>query len=162
MKSRKCFRLVTFLVLLALLVAACAPTPEPEVQAGGQDVNLRAHLVRLIRKASLEPWQKPWQNLRSTRETELTNEYPLHCVTAWLGNTPKVATAHYLQVTEEHFTKAVAGVVQQVVPQRAACDSKRKQTLSENPEKTRGNAVFPTFPDAFQHAQEDSNLRPTD
>ena len=45
------------------------------------------------------------QNLRSSRETELAREYPLQTVTAWLGNTSKVALENDLQVRDEDFTK---------------------------------------------------------
>ena len=71
-------------------------------------VNLRTQLLRIIRRAGLEPWPKLWQNLRSTRQTELAETWPLHVVCAWIGNTQAVAAKHYLQVTEEHFQQAVA------------------------------------------------------
>jgi hypothetical protein len=48
-------------------------------------------------------------NLRSTRETELVEKFPMHVVTAWLGNSPDIAKKHYLQLTEEHFQRAVGG-----------------------------------------------------
>ena len=48
------------------------------------------------------------QNLRTTRETELMEEYPYHTVVAWFGHSEKVARKHYLQVTDTHFEKAVA------------------------------------------------------
>ena len=51
-------------------------------------------------------WEKPWQNMRSTRETELTETHPAHVVCAWIGNSEAVAAKHYLQVTSEHFQKA--------------------------------------------------------
>ena len=44
------------------------------------DVNLRTQLERIIRKAGLEPWGKPWQNCRSTRATELEGRFPSHVV----------------------------------------------------------------------------------
>ena len=50
-----------------------------------------------------QPWPKLFQNLRSARETELTERFPLHVVTAWIGNSELVARRHYLQVTDEHF-----------------------------------------------------------
>jgi len=88
-------------------------------------VNLRTQLHRIIRRAGLEPWPKAWQNLRSTRETELYGEgHPLQDVAAWLGNSPRVAAQHYLQVRPESFSrvnakaragaKAVQNPVQQV------------------------------------------------
>lgn len=69
--------------------------------------NLRTQLERIIRRAGLEPWAKPFQNLRSTRETELAETFPIHVVCAWIGNTEAVARKHYLQVTDEHFNAAV-------------------------------------------------------
>ena len=42
-----------------------------------------------------------------TRQTELTEEYPVQVVCAWVGNTEKVARKHYLQITDAHFAKAV-------------------------------------------------------
>ena len=46
--------------------------------------------------------------LCSSRETELAAEYPLHVVTAWLGNTPKIAMKHYLMVTDSDYELAAA------------------------------------------------------
>jgi integrase len=70
------------------------------------NINLRTQLHRIIRKAGLTPWPRTFQNLRSTRETELTKSFPLHVVVAWIGNTPKVAQDHYLQVRDEDFEQA--------------------------------------------------------
>jgi len=47
-----------------------------------------------------------FQNLRATRESELAATYPLHVVTAWIGNTARIAERHYLQVPDEFFEKA--------------------------------------------------------
>ena len=69
--------------------------------------NLRTQLQRIIKKAGVKPWPKLWQNLRSSRETELVERFPIQVVTAWLGNTPAVAMKHYLQVTDEHWKRAV-------------------------------------------------------
>ena len=73
------------------------------------NTNLRTQLHRIIRRAGLEPWPKPFQNLRSTRETELVEQYPMHVVCKWIGNSQPVATEHYLQLTDEHFDRAVRG-----------------------------------------------------
>jgi hypothetical protein len=71
-----------------------------------QNSNLRTSLERIICKAQLKPWPKLFQNLRSSRETELTQKFPLHVVCAWMGNSQLVAAKHYLQVTDEHFRAA--------------------------------------------------------
>ncbi|MFA9480439.1 tyrosine-type recombinase/integrase, partial [Phycisphaerales bacterium AB-hyl4] len=69
--------------------------------------NLRTQLQRIIKRAGLEPWPKLFQNMRSTRETELAEQFPLHVVCRWIGNTEMVATKFYLQFTDEHFERAV-------------------------------------------------------
>jgi len=71
--------------------------------------NLRTHLQRIIKRAGMQPWPKLWQNLRSTRETELLDSFPISAVCKWIGNSEAVARKHYLQTTEEHFAKAVGG-----------------------------------------------------
>jgi len=76
--------------------------------------NLRTQLCRIIKRAGLAPWPKLFQNLRSTRETELTDKHPLHVVCAWIGNSQPIAAKHYLQVTEAHFAEAVQNPVQYV------------------------------------------------
>jgi glutamate synthase domain-containing protein 2 len=84
------------------------------------------------------PWPKPWQNLRSSRETELTEDFPLHVVTAWSGNTEAVAKRHYLQVTEDHFSKAAksgaesgAVAVQKAVQQPAMSSGSESQETKQ-------------------------------
>jgi integrase len=70
------------------------------------NTNLRTQLQRIIRRAGLTSWPKLWQNLRSTRETELAESFPIHVVCAWIGNSQKVAAKHYLQVRDTDFEKA--------------------------------------------------------
>ena len=76
------------------------------------NANLRTQLTRIIKRAGLMPWPKLFQNLRSTRETELAETFPMQVVCAWIGNSQSVAAKHYLQVTEDHFRKAVQNPVQ--------------------------------------------------
>ena len=71
------------------------------------NANLRTQLLRIIGRAGLKSWPKLFQNLRSSRETELAEALPLHVVCSWLGNTALVAAKHYLQVTDDHFAQAV-------------------------------------------------------
>ena len=70
--------------------------------------NLRTTFDKIIKRAGLNPWPKPFQNLRSTRETELMETYPAHVVVSWIGHSEAVARKHYLQTTDLHFEKAVA------------------------------------------------------
>jgi len=68
--------------------------------------NLGTLLKKIMKRNGIHVWPKPFQNLRSTRETELVKEYSIHVVCSWLGNSPKVATEHYLQVTDSDFQRA--------------------------------------------------------
>ncbi len=69
--------------------------------------NLRTQMQRIIKRAGVKPWPRLFHNLRSTRQTELSEKFPSHVVCAWLGNSRAVAQDHYLQVTDAHFARAV-------------------------------------------------------
>ncbi len=87
-----------------------------------------------VHRAGLdEPWPRLFHNLRASRETELAADFPLHVVTAWLGNTPKIALKHYLMVAESDFAKAVAGAAQNPAQyvQEMACKARNQET--QNP-----------------------------
>ena len=62
-----------------------------------------------MNRAGLPPWLRLSHALRASRETELVQDYPVQCVTARLGNTPRIALKPYLKVAEEHFEKAASG-----------------------------------------------------
>ena len=53
-------------------------------------------------------WEKPFQNMRSSRATELIAIYPAHVVNAIMGHTEAVAMAHYRQVLDSDFEKLSA------------------------------------------------------
>ena len=73
---------------------------------GWRKCNLRTHFERLVKRAGLVPWPRLFHSLRGSRETELARDYPLHVVTDWLGNTPKIALKHYLMVTDADYERA--------------------------------------------------------
>jgi len=76
------------------------------------NANLRTQFSRIIRRAGLKQWPRLFHNLRATRQTELSAEFPLHVVCEWLGNSGVIAQEHYLRVTEADFGRAVRNVVQ--------------------------------------------------
>jgi len=95
--------------------------------------NLRTQLLRIIQRAGLEPWPKIFQNLRSSRETELAQQFPMHVVCSWIGNSEPVAAKHYLQVTDAHYEQAVGEAAQkaaQYSPEKA-CKGQKQET--QNP-----------------------------
>ena len=76
---------------------------------GWISTNIRTVFEKLIRKAGLKQWPKVFHALRASCETDLMQYHPIHVVTAWIGNTPKIALGHYLQTLDADFTKAVRG-----------------------------------------------------
>jgi len=59
--------------------------------------NLRTQLGRIIEKAGIVPWQKPFVNLRASCRTDLEERFPSHVIDSWMGHSTKVAKAHYRQ-----------------------------------------------------------------
>lgn len=68
--------------------------------------NLRTQFEKIIGRAGLKPWPKLFHNLRASRESELVEEYPLHVVCDWIGNSRVIAKTHYLMTRDEHFLRA--------------------------------------------------------
>jgi len=68
---------------------------------------MRTTFLKIIRRAGLTSWPKPFHNMRSSSETDLAGREPLHLVTAWIDNTPRIALGHYLQTNDADFEKAL-------------------------------------------------------
>jgi hypothetical protein len=133
--------------------------------------NLRTHFGRIIRKAGLEVWPKPWHNLRATRQTELAERYPIHVVCQWIGNSRAVAQEHYLQVTDAHFAHAVAeplkkqpgakGAAQNPAQYPAESSRTERETVGA---ATQNRSDFPSDSEAYdsvrnsEYPRQDSNL----
>ncbi len=95
------------------------------------NANLRTQFERIIIRSGLEPWEKLFQNLRSTWQTEFIDQrLKLHVVCAWMGNTPKIANRHYLQITESDFEAALATNLHQ--PLQTDADTSCQGTTGEN------------------------------
>jgi integrase len=73
--------------------------------------NIGTQMSRIIEAAGITNWERPFQNLRSTRSTELARkgiEIQNYC--RWLGHSPKVALEHYLQVQARDFDRAATEI----------------------------------------------------
>ena len=145
------------------------PLSAPIIHADkGDRVNWRQTFQKIVERAGVKPWPKLFQALRATRETELAAVLPLHVVTAWCGNTPKVALGHYLMTTDDHFEQASSLDVRlKRATEKPARNPARHTSESGS---TGGNAKdapleTPKDSDEFQlvpigeHPRQDSNLR---
>ena len=81
------------------------------------NANLRTQLVRIIKRAGVEVWDKVFTNLRATRASELVEIFPAHVSAAWLGHSMEIARKHYLMTTDEHFAKATGKAAQKAAQQ---------------------------------------------
>ncbi|MCL2745390.1 MAG: tyrosine-type recombinase/integrase [Planctomycetaceae bacterium] len=94
---------------------------------------------RVAKIAGVPMWQKPMQNLRSTRSTEIAAEFPVHVEEAWLGHSVKIAKEHYIQKNEEalkpFFDRAISGTSRQggqkVAEFSGGSGNSRKKPVSE-------------------------------
>ncbi len=140
------------------------------------DQNMRTTFTKIIKRAGLVPWPKPFQNLRATRETELMETHPAHVVVSWIGHSETVARKHYLQTTDAHFQQAVSRKPDPVAVQQAdsssepnvlvavqvageACNQERIQEPTEQTDTTE-NVVFCTSTE-FSASLPDEENNPT-
>jgi integrase len=96
--------------LKSLLLQAFEQAPEGEVYVlpKFRTENPRTQFGRYLEKAGIPIWQKPFQNCRSTRETELfkLTGGNIKAVCTWIGNTETVALKHYAQITDADVRQA--------------------------------------------------------
>jgi len=74
--------------------------------ARGENANLRTRFEKIIFRAGLEKWEKLFQNLRSSAATDILNEFGEIAEAEWVGHSPAIAKAHYLQITPETLERA--------------------------------------------------------
>lgn len=127
--------------------------------------NLRTRMMRAIRRAGLKPWPRVFHNLRASCQTDLEQQFPSYVVCEWLGNSERVARAHYLQVTDDHFRRAGEALQKalQQVTERTETDGTDGNVTEHDPQ------YFPSIPavrdDASpfpskRHSRQGSNLQP--
>src|SRR5262245_16562579 len=126
---------------------------------GWKNCNLRTAFEKLVTRAGLEPWPRLFHNLRSSRETELLEEFPVHVVALWMGHDAKVSLKHYAQTTEDHFDRAAGGAesgapeAQEPAQQSAAKNRTEWKSSSEN---ANGEAVTASQCDSLRHTEQSS------
>lgn len=73
---------------------------------------LGIQMGRIIARAGIADWVRPFLNLRSTRSTELARRgIPINDFCRWLGHTPKVALEFYAQALADSCDRAAAEIV---------------------------------------------------
>ena len=104
-------------------------------------VNLRKGLTLLLRKAGVTPWPRLFHNLRASRQTELAATFPSHVVCAWIGNSERIAAAHYLQVTDADFEKATSERGKESAAKSGAVDREALQNPVQSASDSKGQEL---------------------
>ena len=76
-------------------------------KAAGGGLNLRTTFKKIVARAGCKPWPRLFQNLRASCETDWVEKHPAHECAAWMGHSPAIASAHYLQARNHHFEAVV-------------------------------------------------------
>ncbi|MBN2024614.1 MAG: site-specific integrase, partial [Pirellulales bacterium] len=119
--------------------------------------NLRSRLLDIIWAAGLCEWPKLYQNLRSTRQTELAETYPMHVVCEWIGNSQAVAAKHYLQVTDEHFAHAAQNPTPNAIQSAAQNPAQHAHEITGKAKKP--DAKNPCFSEVFEDSRECTSVQ---
>ncbi len=101
--------------------------------------NLRTQFERIIARAGVALWPKPFHNLRASRESELMRQYDLSTACRWLGNSPEVAARHYATSVDLNadFRRAIGPVENSGEPvvQKAVQQVQEPACISGRPER---------------------------
>lgn len=84
--------------------------------------NLGTQFARIVKMAGVEPIQRPFDNMRASRSTEVYAEFGAFYESKWIGHSSKIAKEHYLQVREVDFERAV-GVKPSAIAGRNAMEN---------------------------------------
>jgi hypothetical protein len=127
------------------------------------NTSLRTRMLKIIERAGLKPWPKLFQNLRSSRQTELEDVFPGHVVCKWMGNSQRVADEHFRRGCEEPTDKAAHNPAKQQT-EMAGNDKKLSEVpAAGNPVISEENGNFPKSAGSCRNAKwamRDSNPRP--
>ncbi len=124
-------------VLLAAFEAA-EPGGSPWIITRYRDPkqNQRTQFERIILRAGLTPWPKPWHNMRASRQSELMAKHDLASACRWLGNSPAVAAKHYAMVMNDGSFERAIGAAQNTAQSMAESDCTRLQAENGDSEKS--------------------------
>ncbi|WP_146512134.1 hypothetical protein [Thalassoglobus neptunius] len=74
-------------------------------------------MKKIVVKSGVKPWPKIFHNLRSSRQTELTEQFGIKAACSWLGNSIRVADTSYLQVPDSLWDAATESALLSALPE---------------------------------------------
>ncbi len=128
--------------------------------------NLRTTFLKILDRAGIPRFERPFTNLRSSRVTELRQHFDPKVVSVWLGHSESISSKHYAQVRPEDFAAAVAKPVAPPVARSDANQSaptqKQMGRLSQQTTKNAWHRKTALPCVQIECSDKDSNLGPTD
>ncbi|TWU64622.1 tyrosine-type recombinase/integrase [Crateriforma conspicua] len=75
------------------------------------ETNLRTTFGKIVKRAGVKAFPKPFVNLRSSARTERerSGRHANHVLNDWFGHSAEVAETYYLQTTEDDYADAIQG-----------------------------------------------------
>ena len=129
--------------------------------------NLHRNMVKIIKRAGVDAYSKPFHTLRSSCQTELAMTFPDFAVAKWIGNSVRVADKHYMRMTNDLMDRA-AGIESEAAQNAAqsASEVTRSEGKSSKEPVAKGNdehAKLPGKSGSFRSIQNaDRWIRTTD
>ena len=68
--------------------------------------NLGTEFGRIRKRSGVEPFSRPFDNMRASRATEIHHFKDEWRESLWIGHSRATAREHYLQMLPQHFTEA--------------------------------------------------------
>jgi integrase len=109
--SKTGLRIVPIEPQLRVLLADAFDAAEPGsvyIIAKHRGENLRTEMMRIVKRAGLEPWERIFHNLRASCEEDWAKIAPMPDVCRWIGHDMRTAQRHYLPGCDESYA-AVTG-----------------------------------------------------
>ena len=131
--------------LLDVFVQAEPGTTYVITQYRRLNTNLRTELLRMMDRAGVAPWPKLFHNMRSSRQTELADVYPIQVVCEWMGNSEVVARENYLQMLDAHYERA-ARETTELPLQKAAQNPAQQSPAAHGTGSQTGRSEMPCPP----------------
>ncbi len=128
------------------------------------DSKLRTTFDKILERAGVKRFAKPFNNLRASARTEKerSGRYPNHVLNDWFGHSGVVAETYYLQTTEDDYAEALK---EPAVPSdrdvgTSAKEQDASQDISANEKPRNSGALIRVegYGGSHQYTPEDSNL----
>ena len=94
--------------------------------------NLRTTLGKIVKRAGLTMFPRPFDNMRMSRSNEVYRRWGAFLESQWIGHSRQVREDHYLAITDEDYQKA-ADWASQVPAQRAEVPAQSEENPSDFP-----------------------------